>query len=1102
MKQLCIPGDVCWIGAERPRCGGFPIETSYFRICFDLPAPVGKALIRISANTRYCLYVNGEELVRGPCRGDHWRQYCDCVDIAPLLKTGRNDVVVKVTAFPPFEAANDDYSNYGPLWSMSNSAGPMLIVWSDWACGADISTGRADWRYINDNAINWRQQQIAHWMGCTEEVDGAALPHRWLSGGADTGACSGKHSNIDGISGSDVPAPAIKKWNNEIRFGEIPRMLLYERPIKPLLRMECRELPFGSGQTGTPDAEARASAGVVSDDANRPGGGQVGLQVPTQDGAIRIPAGGAYEILLDAERLTTAFVYLRCAGGAGSSVRLLYSEAYSKFDGERIYKEHRADASGELRGVTDIYKPGGGVDTYSPSWFRTFRFIKISVETGNAPLTLYPIQYIETRYPLENDVRFTSKQPWLKPVWDISLRTLELCMHETYEDCPFYEQLQYTVDTRLQMLFTYILGNGAEMQRKTIDEFHASQLPEGILQSRFPSKYPQVIPVFSFHWIFMLADYYMETGDSGLLERYRPTMEGVLAWFKRKAGPSGLVEKLAYWEFADWTEAWGDIDGAPRAALYGPSTINNLTYAYALEAGAGVMDALGYAVLADSYRGEKARILAKVEELCWSEERRLYREGPSYEEYSQHAQLWAVLSGLAKGDRARSIMDAALSDASLVPCSFVMQFFLFRALEEAGMYDRTGQLWQMWSELPGLGLGTVPEIPGKFTRSDCHAWGSLMLHELPRKFLGVSPLEPGYAKILIRPVGLYINEISGEVPTPSGPVAVKWKADGAHFAIEGYTPAPATVALPDGTRNEIPAGPFRYVGRNGGGDWETGFKAAIFDLDGTLVDSYKAWEFAYRKALTAVGHDMTDGEFAELYHMTTDESRAFFRQVHEAQKRPAATMDLTLDSSRSSPSSAASAPTDFTLDSSHSSPSSAASAPMDFTLDSLRSSPSSAASAPTDDSLLDAFVDGIYADISSEMERQYTAVIQEKPHALKYVKSLYDRGVAICVATLTPSVLCNHVLKRLGFLPYLKFLITSDDVGLSKKHPDIFLAAAKRLGGDPSETVVFEDCPTAVKTAYDAGFIVCGVADRHRTQDIAESSAYYRWRIGNYKEAL
>jgi hypothetical protein len=220
MKRQQVPEHAKWIGTQRK--DGFTIETSYFKTIFDVPQTMDKAILHISANTRYCLYVNGIELIHGPCRGDHWHHFCDEVDVAQYLKQGDNVVAVKVTAYPPFETTNEDYSNFGPIWSMSKNTGPMLIVWGDMGDGIDISTGVADWYYLNDSAISWHLQRIAFWMGCTEDVSGAKLPWGWQINTAL----------------SDDFKPAKIKWDNAVRFGEVPPLFLYERPIKYLLRKE------------------------------------------------------------------------------------------------------------------------------------------------------------------------------------------------------------------------------------------------------------------------------------------------------------------------------------------------------------------------------------------------------------------------------------------------------------------------------------------------------------------------------------------------------------------------------------------------------------------------------------------------------------------------------------------------------------------------------------------------------------------------------------------------------------------------------------------------------------------------------------------------
>jgi hypothetical protein len=756
MTRSRLPENLRWIGAHRSVNGAFPIETTYFKTIFTLPNVPRHMPLYISANNRYCLYVNGTEAGRGPCRGDHWHQYGDTVDIAAFLCPGENVIAVKVVAYQPLEVNDAKAGNIGPTWCMSGAMGPMLIAFCDGAdipTMADISTGRAEWFCINDTANRWPHQSFVHFLGNCEDADGAKIPHGWQTAPLTP----------DWL-------PAVPKWISQTNpYGETHKLPLYDRPIKPMMRKTLPPLTFFP-----PD--------------------------------IPLASNGVYESLLDIGQMTTAYVYLHTTGGAGSKITLHYAEAF----GKNGIKGHRGDETGELMCYTDIYRPGGGTEEYSPLAFRTFKFIKITVKTASEALTLQPLRVIETRYPLQDNVTFETDESWVQPVWDISRRTLELCMHETYEDCPFYEQLQYTKDTRLQMLFTYVLGNDTDMQRKGIHDFHTSALPEGILQCRFPNKYHQVIPGFSLHWVFMLRDWYTETGDVKLLDFYRPTMEGVLGWFRRHKGSHGLAEYMPYWNFADWTAAWSDTAGVPRAALHGPSAIANLTYACALEDAAYILEAMELNELALRYKNEKTAILEAVNRLCWSEKKQLYREGPDFEEYSQHAQVWAVLAGAASAERARGVMNKVLRDTSLIPCSFVMQYYLFRALEKAGMYGETEGLWELWKGLPDLGLTTVPEVPGPRTRSDCHAWGALLLHELPRKFLGIAPAEPGYKTITIQPKALYMKKMKGEAPTPHGQVQVAWAVSGSRFTIEGTTPVQANIILPNGTQHTAAPGSFAY----------------------------------------------------------------------------------------------------------------------------------------------------------------------------------------------------------------------------------------------------------------------------------------------------
>ena len=585
--------------------------------------------------------------------------------------------------------------------------------------------------------------------------------------------------------------PAFEKWPADgSSWGEFSPLPLEKRPI-PLMferkRTFLREMKIRSE-----DLESFSFAFEAK--------------------AILAP-GTKKVIELDASELTTGYLTIKTFGGTGSRISIQYAESYTLPPVvQHPVKGIRDDCGNfKLEGYEDIYLPSGNYDTYEPFWFRTFRFVRLEVEVGEEQLIIFKPCYHETGYPLEVISYIESDEKWIKQLWDVSIRTLQRCMHETYEDCPYYEQMQYTLDTRLEALFTYMVSGDTRLALKALEDFRCSMTPEGILQSRAPSDEPNIIPVFSLYWIFMLEDYYWQSGDASIIKRYRNSVDTILDWFDSKIGPYGLTEKYLYWEFIDWVDEWRDSNGSANAvhpaSNKGPTATNNLIYAAALKSAANLSQITGRTQLAGEYMLRAQAILENVEKYCWNENAMMYQEGPEVEEFTQHAQAWAVLSGLAERERAAVILKNALDNKSVAGCTFVFSFFLFRALETAGMYEITNDLWDKWKDALCMNLTTWPEdLTGQ--RSDCHGWGSLPLYEFTRCILGVQPEEPGWRKIRIQPHCLSLPNASGKVITNVGIVEVEWEKTSEGFIIKGSVPQHIScrLVLPDGSTFEYPYG--------------------------------------------------------------------------------------------------------------------------------------------------------------------------------------------------------------------------------------------------------------------------------------------------------
>ncbi len=127
--------------------------------------------------------------------------------------------------------------------------------------------------------------------------------------------------------------------------------------------------------------------------------------------------------------------------------------------------------------------------------------------------------------------------------------------------------------------------------------------------------------------------------------------------------------------------------------------------------------------------------------------------------------------------------------------------------------------------------------------------------------------------------------------------------------------------------------------------------------------------------------------------------------------------------------------------------------------------------------------ESIAADMNAVMREHYRLRVPLKPGVEKYLKSLHDHGVKMCVASATEGELVRTCLSRLGVVDYFEFILSCLDVGASKDRPDVYFEAARRLGAKPNEAATFEDSLSALRTAKGAGFYAVAVYDDFSRDD-------------------
>jgi alpha-L-rhamnosidase len=726
-----------------------------FRKELNVAARPARFIVHVSADARYRLLVNGESVTYGPQRSDEWVWRYDTLDLAPWLHEGTNVIAAQVLS----------YGELAPYAIEGKRTG--LLIQGD-SEGEQIVNTNDTWRVTRDRSRTPNRFSMPTYIvvGPGDRFDAAAHPWGWSEAG---------------FNAADWSAPRLTGLGNPYGRGTDISHWLMPRSI-PL--MEETQVRFAS---------VRRTDGIEA-----PTGFLKG------DSPLKIPAQTRATLLLDNGVETNAFPQLLVSGGKGSRMRMVYAEALID---EMGVKGNRDEVEGRrITGVADEFLPDGGQQRlFTTLAFRTYRYVQLEIETVDEALHIEDIHGVFTGYPFEERGSFKSDDAELAKIWEVGWRTARLCAIETYVDCPYYEQLQYVGDTRIQALISLYVSGDDRLMRYAIELYDRSRLAEGLTQSRYPSIVPQVINTFSLFWIDMVHDYWMHRPDEAFVRERLAGVEAVLGWFERRVDPeTGMLGPLAYWTFVDWTNEWPwdnarGTGGDPPGAHDGGSAIVSLQLAGTLMRAAELFRAYEREDLANRCEERASSLIDAVREKCWDSERRMFADTPEKKSFSQHANTFAVLAGAVEGDEATDLVRRMVADKTLVQASTYFRFYVLRAMKATGLGEEYLAQLGPWRTMLDLGLTTFAEKPDP-TRSDCHAWSSSPVYELLATVCGVESASPGFATVRIEPHLGHLTRAEGVVPHPNGEIRVAYELEGAALK--------ARITLPDGV-----SGTLRWQGK-------------------------------------------------------------------------------------------------------------------------------------------------------------------------------------------------------------------------------------------------------------------------------------------------
>lgn len=725
-----------------------PYRIVYFRRSFDVSDAAESLTVHVSADSRYILYLNGGVVSRGPAKGDIQHQFYDTVNLDGRLKPGRNVLAAVVVSYASSWPHPGDIG--APCSIMTVSGAFVLegeLVGSN---GETYLHTNEKWKTLTDiaygHAASKEDDQV--YAGLCENLDGRLYPWGWQKTDYDDSGWEAARNIAVALRPDNVT-------DSPLPYRLVPRIIpfLEERPMQ-------FEAVYGS--------------------YNDIGGLLNGK-------AATIAANSQVSFILNPGKCMTAFPVIRIHGGLDSVIKLTYAEAWT-VDGKKSAC-HQPD-KGQITGCCDSYICSFDHQLYEPMIWRTFRFIKVDIQTAATPLTIIEASHRFSGYPFEEKAIFECSDREYKKIWDISWWTMRLCSHETYEDCPYYEQLQYAGDTQAEILYSGYVSGDWRLARQAIYHFDWSRSYEGLAASRYPSRVPQFIPSWSLLWCVMMRDYWWHTGDADTVSDCIEGLMSNLRWFEKYENADGLLEALPYWKVVDWVKEWNNPAGYPPGAEGGVSAIINLQYAFALRAGAELCDAAGKRT---DYRRKASRICSVLAKSCWSEADGLFFDKPGGPEVSELGQAWAILAEAVSAGQAKRMCGKIGSD-KLAKATLYGRHYIFRALSKAGEYDRANILFDWWKLMSETDLTTWPEEPW-LARSFCHAWSCTPLYEYLAEVLGIKPAAPGFSRVVIEPRAFGLSWAEGSVPTRYGDIFVKWSINKGDFEVQ--------VILPEGISGKI-----------------------------------------------------------------------------------------------------------------------------------------------------------------------------------------------------------------------------------------------------------------------------------------------------------
>jgi alpha-L-rhamnosidase len=778
-----------------------------FRKTFHLDHVPERVPARLTADSRYALFVNGREASRGPIRSQPRRLHYDLLDLAPYLRPGQNVLAIYVkyygtpTSFWMPAASNNTLGTSGILvfeakmdatgWLVSDAAwkAKKVDAWSD--------DGR---------------EGTSHGGGVPVEVfDARRFPHDWQAVDFDDhtwGAAQVVRAmHVGGFARSQPPTD--------------PYGPLYPRPITPL--GGAVKIP-GSIQLETLARQPERLAGGPIACVQAVAGQPVAASVPAERLPVNLNLadGGMARVVFDMGGVVSGLVGFEVQAPAGTVLDFSYSE-----------DPLRPSASMDKMSAGTRYIARGEHDQFEVFDSNGFRYAYVLVYGAHGLVRLTHFAVHEQLYPWQDGASFACSDETLNRIFEAGVRTVQLCSHDAFIDCPTREQRAWVGDPVVHQMVHLATNSDWRLAWHYLtlaNSPRADGLLPMVVVSEIEAGGSYTIPDWSLHWIHGVYNQYRFSGDREAVAALLPTAERVLRWYMPYQTSGGVLKDVPEWNLVDWSSVSTEDTSAVLSGLW----------ARGLREFAEMAGWLGDRGRQGWAESMYERVIAGFE-IFWDAERESYVDhlmhGERRLEMSQLAGALAIVSGLAPEARWRRIVDTITNPQRLVVRSWMgtgageqsmekwqqqvregrydidwdverqvvlaepfMSYVVHDAVALAGQADRLPELYRRWSQFLADGYDTLGECWDFGTHA--HGWSCTPTRDMIFYTLGVTPAEPGYTMARVAPRLGQLAWAKGAVPTPHGLITVAAGSD----TLTVDSPVPVVAELEGQPPCILPAG--------------------------------------------------------------------------------------------------------------------------------------------------------------------------------------------------------------------------------------------------------------------------------------------------------